>query len=70
MTIIGDLLEPLDNITKGIGGAVSGLGHGLGQGVGAFAKMWANIGKMFSSPFTMIILAIGGIVVLNLVMKH
>ena len=69
MTIFHDLLQPIDNITAGIGGAVSGIGHGVGSGIksigGGVGNIYSGFGKMMGSPLTLIFLVIGGVVVLS-----
>ena len=69
MTVVKDLLQPVDNITKGIGEGIGELGHGVGEGFGAIGKGFGNFyqgfGKMFSSPLFLIVVLVGGIVLLN-----
>ena len=84
MGFFRDILEPVDNITKGLGGAISGLGKGVGQGIGnighgvgkgigavgsGFGNLYQGFGKMLSSPLTLILLLVGGVLVFQLVLK-
>ena len=66
MTIIHDLLQPVDNITSGIGGAISGLGHGVGSAIHStadgFSSLYKGLGGMLKSPLTLILLIIGAVV--------
>ena len=82
MTFLDDILKPIDNITSGVGQGIAGLGAGVGAGVGAIGKgvgtgvgavgggmgsIYKGFGKLASSPLTLIILVIGGVVVLKFI---
>lgn len=69
MTFLSDLLKPVSNITSGIGSGIGSIFGGVGSAIGSFGKaaggFVGGVGKFLTSPMTLILLLIGGVVVLK-----
>ena len=76
----GVVVNPLDNITSGIGSGFAGIGQGfagvgqgfgsgvasLGQGVGSGVNNFSKgVSSLVSSPFLLIAIGVGGILLLK-----
>ncbi len=63
-----NLMQPVNNLTAGIGSAIGSIGKGVGSGATSLGKgyegMLGGLGKMVGSPMMLIALGIAGVAVI------
>lgn len=70
--IDGVAIDPLNNVTSGVGDMFSGvgsgfssLGSGIGDGIGAFGTSLGNTMGVLSNPIMLIVLGVGAVILIN-----